>query len=358
MANDQTCSEFSFRGQEYEQLQAALETADGEIQALIQENRQLKLEKSKALAENAHMRQMLAQSYGKLLEAQVAASKSSPRPITGLESELSIVNEELRISLEELQITAEELEETNAALILSNATLEQQVAERTRHLEQALAERDELLRCKEHLLYEIGRRVRDSLQVVMSLIRVQAGRSEDQKVRQALQSIVARVHAVAQVHERLTSGDGSGRVKMDRYLGEICQQIAETHEVAPPQHSVEVEAEAVELSADLAFPLGLIATELIDNALRHAFDRSGTGTVWVQFGHMSDGRLKFVVADDGRGIAKEVQFPKTVGLGMHIVAMMVQRLRAGLSVAHVHGTCFTLTLSEDTTHPIAGDQNR
>jgi two-component sensor histidine kinase len=358
MAKDQTCSEFSVRGQEYEQLQAALETADGEIQALIQENRQLEIEKSKALAENAHMRHMLAQSHARLLEAQVAASRSSPRPITGLEGELSIVNEELQVSLEELQITAEELEETNAALILSNAMLEQQVAERTRHLEQALAERDELLRCKEDLFHEIGRRVRDSLQVVMSLIRVQAGRSEDPQVRQALQSIVARVHAVARVHDRLSSGDGSGRVRMDRYLGEICQQIVEAHEVAPPRHSVEVEAEAVELSADLAFPLGLIATELIDNALRHAFDKSGTGTVWVQFGHMSDGRLKLVVADDGRGIAKEVQFPKTVGLGMHIVAMMVQRLRAGLSVTHVHGTCFTLTLAENTTYTIAGDQNR
>jgi two-component sensor histidine kinase len=68
--------------------------------------------------------------------------------------------------------------------------------------------------------------------------------------------------------------------------------------------------------------------------------------------------MKLVVADDGRGIAKEVQFPKTVGLGMHIVAMMVQRLLAGLSVTHVHGTCFTLTLEENTARTIAGDQNR
>jgi two-component sensor histidine kinase len=358
MANDQTCSEFSVHGQEYEQLQAALETADGEIQALVQENRQLQMEKSKALAENAHLRHLLAQSHARLLETQVAAAKSSVRPVTGLEGELSIVNEELQVSLEELQITAEELEETNAALIRSNTMLEQQVAERTRHLEQALAERDELLRCKEDLFHEIGRRVRDSLQVVMSLVRVQAGRSEDPQVRQALQSIVARIHAVARVHDRLSSGDGSGRVRMDRYLGEICQQIAEAHDVGPPRHTIEVEAESIELSADLAFPLGLIATELIDNALRYAFDRSGTGTVWVQFGYLSDGRMKLVVADDGKGIPKGVQFPKTVGLGMHIVAMMVQRLRAGLSAVHVHGTCFTLTLAESTSHTIAGDQNR
>ena len=78
----------------------------------------------------------------------------------------------------------------------------------------------------------------------------------------------------------------------------------------------------------------------------------------MQFGHLSDGRMKLVVADDGRGIAKEVQFPKAVGLGMHIVAMMVQRVRAGLSVAHVHGTCFTLTLADSTSHTAAVDRNR
>lgn len=356
MANNQTCSEFSVHGQEYEQLQAALETADGEIQTLVQENRQLQTEKSRALAENTHLRHMLAQSNARLLEAQVACAKSSSHPITGLEGELSLVNEELQVSLEELQATAEELEATNAALIRSNEMLEQQVAERTSHLEQALAERDELLRCKEDLLYEIGRRVRDSLQVVMSLIRVQAGRSEDAQVRQALQSIVARIHAVAQVHDRLHSGDGSGQVRMDRYLGEICQQIASAHEIQSPRHSIEVEAEDIELSADLAFPLGLIATELIDNALRHAFDRSGTGTVWVQFGRMPDGRLKLVVADDGKGMVREVQLPKTVGLGMHIVALMVQRLRAGLSVAHVHGTCFTLTLSDNIPQNTGADR--
>jgi two-component sensor histidine kinase len=56
--------------------------------------------------------------------------------------------------------------------------------------------------------------------------------------------------------------------------------------------------------------------------------------------------LKLVVADDGKGVPPRVDFSNTVGLGMHIVALMVQRLRASLSVAHVHGSCFTLRFPE------------
>jgi two-component sensor histidine kinase len=346
MADEHTSSQLAVREQEYEQLQTALEVAETEIQILVQENRQLQMERSQILGENARLRHLLAQSHARLLETQVAAGKSVPRPISGLEGELNIVNEELQISLEELQVTTEELAETNAALQRTNETLEQQVEERTRHLEQALAERDELLRCKDHLLYEIGHRVRDSMQVVMSLIRIQTGRSGEPLVRQALQATGARIHAVAQVHDRLFTGDGSGRVRMDRYLTEICQQIVDALGVQEPRQTLEVEAQPIELSADLAFPLGLIVTELVGNAFRHAFGGSGTGTVWVQFGRMPDGLLKLVVADDGKGITPGVEFSSTVGLGMHIVALMVQRLRASLSVSHVHGSCFTLRFPE------------
>ncbi|EWY38531.1 hypothetical protein N825_12025 [Skermanella stibiiresistens SB22] len=348
MADERTCSGPKFRDLEYEQLQTAFETAETELHLAVEENRQLEAEKSRMAAENARLRHLLAQSYSRLLEAQVSAEKRPVRPLSGLERELGIVNEELQISLEELQVTVEELEETNSSLLLVNETLEQQVAERTRHLELALAERDELLRCKDQFLNEIGHRVSDSLRIVMSLIRIQADRSVDPSVQAALQTAEARVQAVAQVHDRLFTGGGSGRVRMDRYLGEMCQQIAkaiggQTGTRGSPQ-TLEIEVEPVELSADLAFPLGLIVTELVGNALRHAFDSSGEGTVWVQFGRVPDDKLKLVVADDGKGVPQRVDFSGGIGMGMHIVALMVRRLRATLSVTHVHGTCYTLTL--------------
>ena len=123
MADEQTYPALGIREQEYEQLQTALETAETEIQILVQENRQIQKERADALSENARLRHLLAQSHARLLEAQAAAAKSIPRAISGLEGELSVVNEELQISLEELQVTADELEEANAALLRSNERL-------------------------------------------------------------------------------------------------------------------------------------------------------------------------------------------------------------------------------------------
>src|SRR5690349_22429037 len=134
MADEQAYSVSAIREQEYEQFLTALEVAETEIQILAQENRQLQTERSQILRENAHLRYLLAQFQADLLEAQAAAGKSAPQPISRLEGELNIVNEELQISLEELQATAEELEKANAALLQANETLEQQVAERTSHL--------------------------------------------------------------------------------------------------------------------------------------------------------------------------------------------------------------------------------
>jgi two-component system, sensor histidine kinase PdtaS len=356
MADERTCLRPQVCQQEREQLLTALENAEDEMEKLAQENDRLQKERSHWLDGNKHLRHLLAQSHARLLEAQVAARNAVPRPVSGLDGDLTIVSEELRVSLEELQVTAEELEEANAALMRTNERLERRVAERTAHLEQALAERDDLLRCKDHLLHEIGHRVRDSLQVVISLISIQIGRSREPVVRQALQATMARIHAVARVHDRLFTGNGSGLVRMDRYLRELCQGITDAFGVEGEGQTLEVEAEAIELSADVAFPLGLIVTELVSNALRYAFGTSRMGTAWVQFRRSPDGMLKLVVADDGRGLVSGVEFSDTVGLGMQIVALMVQRLRATLSVGHAHGSCFTLRIPETNT-PEATEQD-
>jgi two-component system, sensor histidine kinase PdtaS len=357
MADERTCPRPEVCQQEREQLLTALENAEDEMEKLAQENDRLQKERSHWLDGNKHLRHLLAQSHARLLEAQVAARNAVPRPVSGLDGDLTVVTEELQVSLEELQVTAEELEEANDALMRANERLERQVVERTAHLERALAERDDLLRCKDHLLHEIGHRVRDSLQVVISLISIQIGRSREPVVQQALQATMARIHAVARVHDRLFSSDGSGLVRMDRYLREICQGITDAIGVEGAHQTIEVEAEAIDLSADVAFPLGLIVTELVSNAFRHAFNTVRAGTAWVQFRRTSDGMLKLVVADDGQGIPPRVEFSDTVGLEMQIVALMVQRLRATLSVGRAHGSCFTLTIPENSIPDAAVERN-
>jgi two-component sensor histidine kinase len=330
---------------EREQLQTALEGADQRISELEGENTVLQTEKLSLSNENAHLRHLLSLSHPKIPEERVADKKQSQCPEPGFEGEIAILNEELHLSMEELQATAEELEEANAALRRANELLETQVAERTAKLTQALAERDALIQRKDLLIREVDHRVKNSLQMVLSLLRIQAGKQHDLKSRQVLQTAGMRIQAVAQVHTLLYARSNAESVRFDDYLEEICAFLGATLGASERRRALLVEAEPIELPPDHAIPLALITTELVTNAFRHAFS-GRSGTVWVQLRRNPDKMLELTVADDGRGLAPGFDIFHGEGLGLQVVVAMVEQLGAQFEMSHQSGARFTLTLRE------------
>lgn len=322
--------------QEREQLQTALEDAEQRITQLAGENTVLQNEKLSLSNENARLRHLLSLSRPGILEERVANERNDRRPVPNLEEEVAILNEEL-------QVTTEELEEANAALREANELLESQVAERTASLTQALAERDALIQRKDLLIREVDHRVKNSLQMVLSLLRIQAGKQVDLKSRQVLQTAGMRIQAVAQVHTLLYARSNAESVQFDDYLEEICSFLGATLGASERRRALLVEAEPIELPPDHAIPLALITTELVTNSFRHAFGGK-PGTVWVQFRRNPDDMLELTVADDGRGLAPGFDIFRGEGLGLQVVAAMVAQLGARFEIAHQAGARFTLTL--------------
>ena len=248
--------------------------------------------------------------------------------------------------LTELQATAAALHEANATL---NATLQQardalemRVEKRTAELRRALEDREAMLRGKDLLIREIDHRVRNSLQLVSSMIRLQADRHADPMVREELRVAGGRVEAVAQVHSTLHAAGGTERVRFDEYLQVICSALRTSFTADGSRRTLELEADPVELPAGMAEPLGLMVNELVTNAFRHAFAADGPGTVWVELGRDADGRLRLSVADDGAGLPKGVDADG--GLGLRLVTMTAAQLGATLDVGRDGGTQLTLTL--------------
>jgi two-component sensor histidine kinase len=277
------------------------------------------------------------------MEAQVAARDARSNPPSGIEGQLGILNEELQVSLEELQVTAEELESANVTLREFNETLERQIAERTASLAAALAERDAALGRKDLLIREVDHRVKNSLQMVMSLLRIQGAKVGDPKTRRALQTAMMRIQAIAQVHTMLYAQSDAEAVAFDRYLDEICSFLGSTLGANARGRKLLVEAEAVELPPDIAIPLALVTTELVTNAFRHAFD-GAAGTVWVRFHRTGTGDLELVVADNGRGLAPDFDPSHAEGLGLQVVMAMVAQVGGRLDISRNDGACFALTL--------------
>jgi Signal transduction histidine kinase len=314
--------------QEREQVTVALEDAHAEVQRLSEQLERLQ-------TDNAH----LARSTGELarfLNEHRASQSVAP---SRAEAENSVLTEELQVTVEELQVTAEELEEANTALRQLNIDLERRVEERTAALRKTLAERDALLDQKDMLAREIDHRVKNSLQMVASLLHMQSRGASDE-TRQALQVAMGRIHAVARVHALLYAKGYAGSVGFKNYLHDICANLADGFGIDQQRRALVVEADPVQVSADVALSLATVVNELVTNALWYAFAPDQAGTVWVQFRKEDDGRLSLTVADDGRGLPETAN----TGLGTQIVSSIAEGLKADVAIGRTGGTRITLTL--------------
>jgi two-component sensor histidine kinase len=202
------------------------------------------------------------------------------------------------------------------------------------------------------LLREVNHRVANSLQLITSLIELQARKVSDPSARQMLRQAAERVEAVTLVHRRLYTGADVEFVELDDYLAGLVEEIARATRLpdmpdAGPR--IELQAEPIRVETDKAVPIGLIVNELVTNAMKYAYPDGTPGTVRVRlFSEPADetARLLLLVEDDGVGYPEADAAPKGSGLGSLIVGSMAQSLRAEVSLDRSHaGTRFIVSLS-------------
>jgi two-component sensor histidine kinase len=177
---------------------------------------------------------------------------------------------------------------------------------------------------KDLLLRELGHRTQNNLALVASVLSLQARGKDNPETREALEKAVARVQAIAGAHEHFHPHRHNGRVEMRPYLEKLCAHLGDTLRDVRPI-AVTVEADALHLRTEQAVPLGLIANELVTNALKHAFpdDRSGTIRVVLKRGSSLD----LIIEDNGIGCPVH----KNERLGSRLTRLLVEQLGATLA---------------------------
>ncbi|HEX2135294.1 MAG TPA: MEDS domain-containing protein [Microvirga sp.] len=196
-----------------------------------------------------------------------------------------------------LKIARSELEKLNAEL-------DRRVSERTAELQRVLDEKDELFR-------EVHHRVRNNLQVISSLVRLKLRQASATETRRTFEDVLSRIDAIALVHDTLYASDELSRVPIAAYLRKLCDNLVQLRQ---QEHvTVRVDVRDADVALDDAVALGLITTELVTNALKHAFPEGRRGEVDVGF-RCEDGRCTLVVSDDGTGIGALRQTPRRSGL--------------------------------------------
>ncbi len=213
---------------------------------------------------------------------------------------------------------------------------EQELRESRDRLE-ALATRQSLL------LREVNHRVANSLQLIGSLLELQARRTEDLDARDALRGAAERVEAVSLVHRRLYTSDDVSHVEMDQYLAGLVEELQRSVGAEAETCSIRLRADPARVKTDQAVALGLVVNELVTNAAKYAYPGQGGGEVRVDL-RKHDGTLTLTVEDDGVGLPEGA--PQGSGLGAVIVAAMARTARASIeTVQALPGTRVILRLA-------------
>lgn len=206
-----------------------------------------------------------------------------------------------------------------------NGELERRVADRTRHLAQALDDR-------EALLQEVHHRVRNNLQVVISLLRLKRRQVGDAAARLAFEDAVNRVHAISLVHDELHKGDRFATMDVGGYLTRLCDHLLE---VAGSVGTVgiDIEASGIGIDVNTAVPIGLVVNEMVWNACKHAFPGGRRGRIRVSLA-LEGGDCVLCVEDDGIGMPEEPDGSAT-GIGLTITTRIAAQLGGALVVEPV-----------------------
>ena len=230
-----------------------------------------------------------------------------------------------------------------SALMRSNEMLEHRVQERTRSLEDALEQKDTLFR-------ELNHRVKNNLQIVASLLRLQSARFKDPSVTAGFTSCLGRIQSMSAVHEMLYRKDDVAHVDFRDYLGGLARRLGESYGGAD-RIRIEVSADDDLLDVRTAVPLALFVNEVVSNSFKHAFPDGRAGTIAIEY--RVEGEMRRLTArDDGVGIAAEGA-GRPGSLGMQLARALAGQL--GGTFRQGPGNPGTITVIEFDLGKVADD---
>jgi len=227
-----------------------------------------------------------------------------------------------------------------------NHDLECQVKERTGELEKTntnlLAEitrgkkREDLIKQqlaeKEILLKEIHHRVKNNMQIILSMLRLQASFIKNDNIISVLQDIQYRIYAMALLHEKLYKSDNFVSIDFKEYLNNLCEYLFASFKHPSRNIRYSIRVRKINFNSETIISLGIIINELITNSFKHAFPGKVNGKIMISLKKFNDLNEILSVSDNGNRLPEKFNIKSTKSLGLQLVVMMVEQLRGKLQV--------------------------
>ena len=203
---------------------------------------------------------------------------------------------------------------------------------------------------KDVLLREIHHRVKNNMQVVISLLRLQSEKIKDKQYADMFQESQERIKSMALIHEKLYQSKDLVRIDFNEYIKSLMNGLFRSHGIDPGRIVTKLKVEDVSLGLDHALPCGLIINELVSNSLKYAFPEDRKGEISVTLRSITEDKIELIVSDDGIGIPEDLDFKNTAGsLGLDLVTILAEHQLGGkIELKRAGGTRFSITFTAET----------
>jgi two-component sensor histidine kinase len=220
-------------------------------------------------------------------------------------------------------------------------------AERLRLAEERAAAAEQALATRDAMLREMTHRMRNTMQLVGSLIALQAAAMGDAEATLRFTETADRIRAIALALEHPARPGDMSTVDVGGYLRGLLN--AATGLDGARNITVSFQAEPIEIAMQRAVPLGLLVNEILSNAVRHAFPAGRRGSLRMSALQGADGGVAIVIADDGIGLPPEIDVERARTLGLRLVRRLARQAEAEMAVERGGGTAFRITLAAEAS---------
>jgi PAS domain S-box-containing protein len=202
------------------------------------------------------------------------------------------------------------------------------------------------IREKELLLKETHHRVKNNMQIISSILNLQAKSIKDPVALEGLKMCQSRIRSMSLIHEKLYRSRDISRIDFGEYVRSLAAALLHSCQIDPDRVKLRFETDEVLLDMNTAIPCGLIVNELVLNALKHAFPHRKAGEVHIVLTREENGDCGLAISDTGVGFPKGLDFRKTDSLGLQLVNLLVEQIDGTIRMRRAGGTKFEITFPE------------
>jgi len=199
------------------------------------------------------------------------------------------------------------------------------------------------LKEKELMLREIHHRVKNNLQIISSLLKLQATYITDESSLEFFRISQDRVKSMALIHQQLYRSNDLSSINFGDYLRNLTTHLFQAYGVNEGNIRLTIDAINIYIGIDTAIPCGLLINELISNSLKHAFPGNRKGKINVQMENIEEDKFNLIISDNGIGFPEDIDFRNTKSLGMQLVITLTDQIDGRIELIRGNGTTFKIT---------------